>query len=139
MSISQAVINAIRENWNLKYSAAFVTCSLVNKSSNTFLGMRTIPLFFKHYPFLSTSCLSETHAKRQATRHDCLPSLLGDRDNGIEIVYVMKKIFCTGPTREAKAGQKSLIPARQTQRTRQGRTLSFVLFKSPTPQYNLIN
>jgi hypothetical protein len=29
----------------------------------------------------------------------------------------MKKIFCTGPTRAAKAKQKSLVLARQTQRT----------------------
>jgi len=30
----QAGINAIRENWNLNYSAAFVTCSLVNRTNN---------------------------------------------------------------------------------------------------------
>jgi hypothetical protein len=32
---------------------------------------------------------------RQATQHGCLPSLLGERDKGIEIVYGKeKKIFC---------------------------------------------
>ncbi len=29
----------------------------------------------------------ETHTKRQATQHGCLPSLLGDGDFKIEIVY----------------------------------------------------
>ncbi len=55
----------------------------------------------------------ETHIQRQAALHDCLPCtprLLGD---GTE----RKNIFCTGPTRAAKAGQKSLVPARQAQRT----------------------
>jgi hypothetical protein len=28
----------------------------------------------------------ETHTKRRATQHGCLPSLLADRDKGIEIV-----------------------------------------------------
>jgi hypothetical protein len=36
-----------------------------------------------------------------------------------------KKIFYTGPTREAKAGQKSLVPSRQAQQISQGRT-SFI-------------
>jgi hypothetical protein len=35
----------------------------------------------------------ETHTNRQATQHGCLPSLLGDGDKGIEIVYFEKKIF----------------------------------------------
>jgi hypothetical protein len=29
----------------------------------------------------------ETHSKRQATQHGCLPSLLGDGDKGIELEY----------------------------------------------------
>ncbi len=61
--------------------------------------------------------------KRQATQHDCLPSLLSDGDKGIKIVYGKKKdIFCTGPTRAASAEQKSLVPARRAQRTNQGGT-----------------
>jgi hypothetical protein len=46
------------------------------------------------------------HIKRQATQHGSLPSLLGDGDKGIEIVYGEEKgktIFCTGPTRAAKS------------------------------------
>jgi hypothetical protein len=36
---------------------------------------------------------TETHTKRQATRHSCLPSLLGDGDKGIKIVYDEEKKF----------------------------------------------
>jgi hypothetical protein len=68
---------------------------------------------------------TETHFKRQATLHDCLPSLLGDGDKGIKIVYDEEKISSTGPTGAAMAGQKSLVPARRAQRTNQGRT-SFI-------------
>ncbi len=65
----------------------------------------------------------DTHTKRQATRHGCLPSLLGNGDRGIEIVYaVREKIFCTGPTRAAKAEQKSLVPALKAQQTNQEKT-----------------
>jgi hypothetical protein len=31
--------------------------------------------------------VSETHSKRHATQHHCLPSLLGDKDKLIGIVY----------------------------------------------------
>jgi len=37
--------------------------------------------------FIQSSFYPETHTKRPATQHGCLPSLLGDRDKGIEIVY----------------------------------------------------
>ncbi len=49
-----------------------------------------------------------------------LPGQLGDK--WIDIMYA--KIVCTGPTRSAKAGQKSLVrvPARRAQGTNQGRT-----------------
>jgi hypothetical protein len=33
----------------------------------------------------------ETHTKRHATQHGCLPNLLGDGDKGIEIVYGEEK------------------------------------------------
>jgi hypothetical protein len=33
----------------------------------------------------------ETYTKRQATQHGCLPSLLGGRYKGIEIVYGEEK------------------------------------------------
>jgi hypothetical protein len=35
--------------------------------------------------------MPETHTKKQATQHGCLPSLLGDRDKEGEIVYVEEK------------------------------------------------
>jgi hypothetical protein len=37
----------------------------------------------------------ETLAKRQATQHDCLPSLLGDRDKVIEKMYEEEQKFST--------------------------------------------
>jgi hypothetical protein len=57
---------------------------------------------------------------------------LGDRDKEIEIVYGREKNICTGPTRAAKAEQKSLVyrqdlpnePAKEE-------PFSFVLFESP--------
>ncbi len=52
----------------------------------------------------------ETHTKRQVTQH----GLLGIGDKAVEIhCTVRKKIFCAGPTRAAKAEQKSPVPARQ--------------------------
>jgi hypothetical protein len=57
----------------------------------------------------------ETHTKRQATQHDCLPSFLGDGDTGIEIVYgEEKKYFVLGGL-AAKAERKSPVLARQAQ------------------------
>ncbi len=33
----------------------------------------------------------ETHTKRQVTHHDCMPSLLGDGDKGMEIVCPLEQ------------------------------------------------
>ncbi len=38
-----------------------------------------------------TPCNPETHTKRQATQDNCPPSLLGDGDKWIEIVYGEEK------------------------------------------------
>ncbi len=40
-------------------------------------------------------------------------------------------MFCTGLTRAAQAGQKSIVPARRAQRTNQGRTPFIMHSKSP--------
>jgi hypothetical protein len=80
----------------------------------------------------------EIHKKRQATRHDCLPSLLGDGDKAIEIVYGEEKIFFSGPTRAAKAEQKFFVPARRTQQTNHG-PLSFVLFGSRFASVSIVS
>jgi hypothetical protein len=51
----------------------------------------------------------------EATKHGSLPSLLGDGDKGIEMVYGEEKEqtkFCTGPATAAMAVHKSLVPAR---------------------------
>jgi hypothetical protein len=53
---------------------------------------------------------------RRTSKTACqVPSLLGDGDKWIEIVVGEEKIFCTGPTRAAKAVQN--LPARRAQRT----------------------
>jgi hypothetical protein len=59
------------------------------------------PLYFfiVHWNDSSPQTLTET----QATQQDSLPSLLGDGDKWTEIVFGEEKIFCTGPTRAAKA------------------------------------
>ncbi len=43
----------------------------------------------------------DRHTKRHVTQHGRLPSLLGDGDKGIQIVYGEEKIFCTGPSKAA--------------------------------------
>ncbi len=89
-------------------------------------------------------CRTETHTMRQASQHVCLPSLLGDGDKWIKIVY--GDVFYTGPTRAAKARQKSLVLARQAKLTNQRRTPFICNFWVPiyhlqpagaTPVYSL--
>jgi hypothetical protein len=63
---------------------------------------------------------SETH--RQATRHDCLPSLLGDGDKGIEIVYGEGKNKFYWADKSSPGRTKSLVLAPQAQAGNQGRT-----------------
>ncbi len=49
----------------------------------------------------------ETLIKRQATQHDCQSILLGaGGTKEVGKCTMRKPIFCTGPTRAAKAGQK---------------------------------
>ncbi len=80
---------------------------------------------------------TETHTKRQATQHGCLPRLLRYGDKGIEIEYDWGKIFCTGPTSAAKAKQKSLVRTRQGQRTNQGKTpIDCILWVPIHPSFN---
>jgi hypothetical protein len=72
----------------------------------------------------------ETHTKRQATQHGCLPSLLGDGDKVIEIVCG-EKIFCAGPTRAVKAEQNLLYRHDKPNEPSREGPLSSVLFESP--------
>ncbi len=63
-----------------------------------------------HISFSFQRSLPETHTKRQATHHACLPRLLGDRYRGIGIVNGEKKFFSSGPTRAAKAELTINVP-----------------------------
>jgi hypothetical protein len=57
--------------------------------------------------------------------------LLDDGDKGIEIVYSEEKIFCTGPTRAAKAEQNLFyLHDKPNELVKKG-PLSFVFFESP--------
>jgi hypothetical protein len=76
-------------------------------------GVRPLSIYGK---YLCENSHPETHTKRQATQHDCLPCLLGNGDKWIEILCtVTKKILYTRLIRAANAGQKSLVPAGQAQ------------------------
>ncbi len=64
---------------------------------------------------------TEKHTKRQATPHDCLPSLIGDEDKEIEIVYgEEKEYFVLGRLEQPR--QNKNCTGTTTQRTNQGRT-----------------
>jgi hypothetical protein len=95
----------------------------------------TLNCFCTNLVFLPLLKIPERQTKKQATQYDCLPvpSLMGNGDKGTEIVStVRKQIFCTGPTRAAKAEQKSLVPARQAQQTNEGRSLFICTLWAPT-------
>ncbi len=74
----------------------------------------------------------ETHTKRQAIKHDCLPSLLGDGDNLFKIMHGIKNVFLLRRLDAAKAGQKSLVywHIKPNEPTKEG-PLAFVLVESP--------
>jgi hypothetical protein len=63
---------------------------------------------------MATMAQPETHIKRQATQHDCLPSLLSGGDKLPEIVYDDEKhvLYWTNYS-NLKAGQKSILPAQR--------------------------
>jgi hypothetical protein len=70
---------------------------------------------------------AETHTKRRAAQHDCLPSLLSDGDKGIVIVYSEEK-NCPGqqrPNKNSCPGTTS--PMNQPRKD----PFHFVLFESP--------
>ncbi len=56
-----------------------------------------------------------SHIKRQATRRDCLQGCWAMGTHTMNKCAVRKKIFCSGLTTAAKAGSKSLVPARRAQ------------------------
>jgi hypothetical protein len=79
---------------------------------------------FLYFLVVESTCVrsvieSSPETQRQATQHDCLPRLLGAEAKKAKKCSVRKIIFCTGLTR---AGQKSIVQARQAQQTKQGRT-----------------
>ncbi len=75
-------------------------------------------------------CFLETHIKRQATRHDCLPSLLSDGDKWIEIVY-SKENNIFGRLKQPRQDKNLLYRHEEPSEPTKEGPLSFVLFESP--------
>jgi hypothetical protein len=82
-------------------------------------------------PYFSRGLGSETHNNRQVAQHGCLPSLLGDGDKGIEMVYGEEKNILYWVIIAAKAEQKSFLPTRQAQRTNRESTPFICSFSVP--------
>jgi hypothetical protein len=81
--------------------------------------------FFKDYD--NFICVPEAINQRQRDRQPSTPDCpqvacwpMGT--NKVKKCTARKIIFCTGLTRAAQAGQKSIVPERRVQRTNQGRT-----------------
>jgi hypothetical protein len=76
----------------------------------------------------------ETHTKRQANQHGCLPTAqLAGRwgQRNWNSVWWGKKLFCTGPTRAAKAEQNIFYRHDKPNEPTKDGPLSFVLSESP--------
>ncbi len=83
-------------------------------------------------PFICNFLLwaeAHTKTKRQATRQGYLPSLLGEGDKGIKIVYGEEKILCTGPTIDQPRQNKNLLyqQDKPNKPTKEGTPLSLCL------------
>ncbi len=81
-------------------------------NNHYYLALCSLLYLHSYYRLAET----ETHTKRQATQHGCLPCLLVDGDKEIQIVYGKEK-NCTVPT----FNKNLLLPARQARRTNQGK------------------
>jgi hypothetical protein len=65
---------------------------------------------------------------RQATQRGCQPSLLGDRDKGIERMNGEEKIVGTGPNEQSKQNKNLLYRHDKHNEPTREAPLSFVLF-----------
>ncbi len=77
----------------------------------------------------------ETHTKRQASQHGCLPSLLGDRDKGIEIVYGKEKQYFVLGRLEQQRQNKNLVYRHGKPKPRKD-TFHFYSLSSHSPQFH---
>jgi hypothetical protein len=74
----------------------------------------------------------DTHTKRQATQHDCLPCLLGDGDKRNDIVYGKdKNIFAQGRLEQLRLNTNLLYRHDKPNAPTKEGTLSLVFFESP--------
>ncbi len=72
----------------------------------------------------------ETYIKRQGTQHGCLPSLLGDGEQGIKIAYGEEK-YILGRLEPPRQNKNLLFRYDMPNKPAKKRPLSFVLFESP--------
>jgi len=81
--------------------------------------------------------LPETHIKRQATRQDCLPSLLGYGDKWIEIMYGVEKnkYFVLGRLEQPRQDKNNLYRHDQPNEPTMEGPLSFVLLSPHLLQF----
>jgi hypothetical protein len=80
--------------------------------------------------------LPEKHIKRQATRHDCLPSLPGDEDKWIEKVYSDGKKNYFVLSRLEQTGKNHLYRHEKPKEGTEGDPFSFVLFEAPFTSFS---
>jgi hypothetical protein len=85
------------------------------------------------YPFnyFYASSQPETHIMRQATQHDCLPSLLGDGCQWSEIVHRRNKYFGLGRLEQSRLDKNLLYRHDEPHEPTKEGPLSYVLLKSP--------
>ncbi len=98
----------------------------------------TIHIFLHSIVFVNAHArllTPETHSKRQATQHDCLPSLLGDGDKGIETVYY----FVLGRLEVTWQDKYLLYRHDKLSETTKEGPLLFVLFESPFTRVSTVS
>jgi hypothetical protein len=82
---------------------------------------------------------SEAHTERRRPQHDCLPSLLGYGDKGIEIVYSEGKYFALGQLERPRQNKNLLYWQDNPNEPTKEEPLSFVLFESPITSVSTVS
>ncbi len=90
--------------------------------------------------FITLYPIPETHTKSQATKHGCLPSLLGEGNKGVKIVLAEEKnIFVLGRLEQPRQNKILFyLQNKHMEPTKEG-PLSHVLFESPFTSVSTVN
>ncbi len=104
----------------------------------TWRAQQTQPMKDPYHLYRSPHLLRfQPETQRQATSMTACTGCLAMGINKVKKCFCEKIIFCTGLTRAAKAGQKSIITA-QAQRTNQGWT-PFIQYVLQEPQFESVS